>query len=517
MMIRRRAGALVLGSALVFSWSWSWSGGADAIARRRAAPPARAARAEGTVLSYTAGVSLRPAPASAQGATWREIELGQLLSRRDELRTGPAAVATLDACGGRVWMDPGSQLIVLGAAQKKDQGGLQLVAGALRVATGRTLLAKKQPLRLLLPDGLVLVRGAARVEVAQGSVLLSVYEGIAEVIGQHGTAKVGSGFGAALSRGAAPRLKALPIPARPWKAELPIFFALAQGAPTASGGGGGLELALPLAGTAGATRYLLEVARDPGMTERVHVSDGGGGQAVLPLPGRGRYFARLNVADEEKDRTLGQGRVLPFFLSEVRGERAQAAGQALQGVGALSLELLPPGGKAELELDGQQVAAGAGPVSLLLSRGAHTLRLRAEGGAQGELPVQVAAPRYAIDVAPEEGENREGAGGQDERAYRVRVRPLDEGAPAEMRPRARVLVLGEGGAEPAAGEEVPLQALGSGAFGARVRVAAGQVARLSIEDEKGRLASADLQGPSPPPSQDGSGSPGRRPAAAASR
>lgn len=480
MMIKSCARSMVWGAALCLLGS----GDAEAIPRKRARP-------EGTVLSYTAGVSLRPGRSiqPAQGAPWREIELGQLLSRRDELRTGPGAVATLDACGGRVWMDPGTQVTILGAPLPKDPGGLQLVAGALRVATGRTLLAKKQALRLVLKDGsdgAVLVRGAARIEVAQGTVLVSVYEGTAEITGRRGAAKVGPGFGAALEPGAAPRLKALPIPARPWQGELPIFFALQQGAQA--------ELALPLAATVGATRYLLEVARDPGMTERVHVSDGGGGQAVLPLPGRGRYFARLFIADEEKDRTLGQGRVWPFLLSEVRGERARAAGQALSGVGVLALELVPPGGKAELELDGQQVAAGAGPVPLLLSRGAHTLRLRAEGGAQGELPVRVVAPRYAIDTAEPEPADAEAGDG---RTYRVRVRPLDEGAPAEMRPRARVLWLGEGGAEPAAGEEVAMQALGSGAFGIRVRVPAGQVARLSIEDEQGRLASADLQGPSP--------------------
>lgn len=470
-------------------------GAAAAAKKGPPAPPP-----DGTLLSSSREVTVR----ADAGTEWKEAEMGQALGRRDRVRSGKGGTATLDAAGGRLWLDPATQIVVLGEKVKKGKAGVELVEGSLRAAVDTSGPAgKARVLRVQAGDAEVRIRGTARVQVgpAPGDLQVAVYQGTAEVAGKKGPpAKLSAGAGLALRRGAKPKVGGL-IGAPAWEGEAGLFFAVPQ-----RGGVSAAELQLPFKAVPGAARYRVEVGRDEALTDRVYVGTvpADAKLASARVTGKGRYFVRLQAVDS--DQVTGPGPVQPVVVAEVRGDRLVATlapaapGKAhpvlLAGAGELAFDLVPAGaagtGKLQVQLDGKAVPSEGGAVAMRVGRGLHQVQVIGEGGQKGELRVEVSRPSYAVEI----GQDAPAAG---PRAYRVEIRALDSvgqgasgGPPVQV--RAAPVEAGADKDKAPEGQAMALSMKAAGVYVGQVEVAPGQLLRLSVRDGDGPVATADLPG-----------------------
>lgn len=411
-----------------------------------------------------------------------------------------------DSALARVWLDPGSQLQLL-PATKKQPAGVALSEGAARLSSEPALAGKvARPLRIQLPDGELRLRGVARVELGPGAgdASIAIYDGQAELQetrGRRAVVKLAAGAGALLRRGGKLRSGGL-IGAPSWEGEKGLYFALPQRGPATAVA----DVALPFRPVQGAVRYRVEVGKDEALLERLQATTLSAElrRAALRLPGRGRYFVRLQAVDS--DQVAGPGPVQVVEVVEVRGERVSqstlggvgngSAAPLLQGTGELAFELLSGGGRLQVQLDDKPVQSESQSpsyVQLKVGRGPHHVQVRSEGGYQGDLRVQVTRPSYEVELS-------QGLYAAVGRSYRVEVRALD-GAGQKPAPvvglSARTAVLQKNAQAQVEAVEhggVTLVAKAPGIYQGELAVPSGQVLRLSIADADGPLVSTDLRG-----------------------
>lgn len=454
-----------------------------ALAKGRKKAPAAAAApiADGVLLGFGKDVGFR----SEGSAEFKEPQVGQVLSRADRIRTGPAGLATVEAAGARYGLEHATQLALAGA--KKGKGLPELVEGAVRISFDPGKAGK--PLRLQTAEGEVRLRGVARVELLPGELSVAVYDGQAEVAGKRGTVKVPAGSGAVLRRTGKNKTGGL-IGAPVWEGGL--FFALPQKGslnPAA-------ELTLPVKAPEGAVRYLLEVGRDEGMLDRVLLATVSAESKLVTarLLGRGRYYVRLQAIDG--DRVPGPGPVHAVDVAEIRGEHLVTEVTPvtrvplLSAAGELFVEILAGNGKLGAELDGRPVSAGsAGTLPIRAGRGPHRLVVMSAAGNKGEVRIEVTRPSYAVEI----NQGTPDRTGRGSRGYRLEVRALDAAGQAAAGGdglRAGTAAVSGGGA----GEALQLARRGAGVYTGEVDVPPGQVLRLSVRDNDGLVASAELRG-----------------------
>ena len=416
--------------------------------------PIKPAANEPARLSYVG-----PAVRTKSRGGWMEALPGQPVDRRMRIETsnvGGAEVNVQDKV--KLQLDPNSKLVIKNLPRGGHQGGeVQLVEGTLHAGVNED--PKNGPLTVRTTAGEFKLKGDARIDArtdaaAANRTTVSVHEGSVSVKIQGTVINIRAGQGTMILPGqAATQPKDLPT-APVWSPGAPT-----TAAPEESGGRPFLvvaaanllnaqpkgEVEVDFAPVAGASRYNVEIARDPSFNDH----RAGGEITAPPLRAQlqpGRYYARVSALDSE--RLVGPpSPVRSFYVITLRSD-ASVVGVPVQNGGVLKADqhgaqmMLVRSINATLQLSGvgqplQVAIDDALPVdcrnerTFTLGPGQHHVHLRL-GDAESDLLFSVAGPPEPVPVEVE----------ADVTPMEIPLPLLSPGFPGRsMQPRTRMYAL----------------------------------------------------------------------------
>jgi hypothetical protein len=354
---------------------------------------AQAAEPEARLTFATPDVNIRP----PNQRKWTPASSGAELVRRTQVNTlsGASAEVTLKD-GSALHLHEDAQVVIHGAPEeapkrgaKKQEGGVELLQGELRLRSSASLPVKTAAAKVSAETADVVVRVEER-RISH----VAVFDGEVQVEAKGKRVLLTKGQGTRVTKGRAPEAPRALLPAPTWSASGPrdVVLSLA-GAPQAPGVG--------WTPVTGAVYYRAALARDEAFRDVVARGEPAASAqapslASRPLP-PGRYFARVQAVD-----ALG----LPGLpaaprtveVVAVKVERGEQVGpDTVRGRGEVALSVEPSAG-LELQVDGKPAPAPF----VLTTPGRYTV---GAAGARGTVTVEVeavAAVEEKVQAVPRE-------------------------------------------------------------------------------------------------------------------